>query len=42
MTEPAKKKLRKKAKKVQRRAIEKAIEANGHHAREMRSKAKGL
>jgi hypothetical protein len=34
MSDPLKKKLRKKAKKVQRRAFEKALEENGHHADE--------
>jgi hypothetical protein len=33
-----KKRLRKKAKKAQRRAVEKALEANGHHAREKSAK----
>jgi hypothetical protein len=34
MTDPDKKKRRKKAKKAQRRALEKAVEADGHHAKE--------
>jgi hypothetical protein len=32
MSDPMKTKLRKKAKKAQRRAVEKALEANSHHA----------
>jgi hypothetical protein len=34
MSDPLKRKLRKKAKKAQRRVVEKALEANGRHSRE--------
>jgi len=38
MSDPLKKKLRKKAKKSQRRALDNALEVNGHHSREKKSK----
>ena len=40
MGDPFKKKLRKKAKKAQRRAVDEALEANGRHAREKKRKKK--
>jgi hypothetical protein len=40
MSDPHKKKLRKKAKKQQRRAVEKALEPNDHHSREKKRKSK--
>jgi hypothetical protein len=40
MSDPLKKKLRKKAKKAQRRAVEKALVENGHHANEKKAKRK--
>jgi hypothetical protein len=36
MSDPLKKKLRKKAKRAQRRAIEDVLDQNGHHSREKR------
>jgi hypothetical protein len=43
MSDPLKKKLRKKAKKAQRRKLENALEANGRHEREKeRSRKKPL
>jgi hypothetical protein len=36
MSDPLKKKLRKKAKKAHRRALRDALELNGHHSREKR------
>jgi hypothetical protein len=38
MSDPLKKKLRKKGKKAQRHAVEKASERNGHHSREKKGK----
>jgi hypothetical protein len=38
MSDPLKKKLRKKAKKAQRHAVEKALEPNGHHSHEKKRK----
>jgi hypothetical protein len=38
LSDPLKKKLRKKAKKAKRRELEKAIERNGHHAREKKKR----
>jgi len=40
MTEPLKRKLRKKAKKAQRRKLEKALAANGRHEREQKGSKK--
>ena len=34
VSEPLKRKLRKKAKRAQRRTVQKGLEENGHHARE--------
>jgi hypothetical protein len=40
MSDPMKKKLRRKAKQAQRRAVEKALVENGHHAQEKSAKRK--
>jgi hypothetical protein len=40
MSDPLRKKLRKKAKKAQRGALDKALEADGHHSREKKRKKK--
>ena len=40
MSDPLKKKLRKKAKQAQRHAVGKALEPNGHHSREKKRKTK--
>jgi hypothetical protein len=38
MSDPLKKKLRKKAKKAQRRVLEDVLDQNGHHRREKRAR----
>ena len=40
MADPDKKKARKRAKKRKRREIERAVEKDGHHAREKKRKGK--
>ncbi len=40
MADPDKKKARKRAKKRKRRELERAVEENGHHAREKKRKGK--